>query len=231
MGASTGGPAGGDRESLLPYVVIVLVVALLAGAAGYVLNRLVGPSHREHAGAPADPSATAGVTPTTGTAPPLGTGPGSTTPPGAATSSTGDVAGGQSVGGLTAEQIAIRLQAAGLPLRTTVVYTGATDPDHLLGTTGGYTSRVAFRDPRVGANEVQGAPTGAIERGGAIEVFPDATSAQRRARALLTVTAEHDLVTEHVYRRTGIVLRVSLVLTDAQAQAYRTALAQLSLPG
>ncbi|WP_163549222.1 hypothetical protein [Candidatus Frankia nodulisporulans] len=218
--AGAAGPVADDRESLLPYVMIVLVVALVAGTAGYVLNRLVGPSHRQHSGAPADPGVLPADTPTSVVSAPA-------TGVGTPTSATGGAAAGEAASGLTAEQVALRLRTAGLPLRTTAIYTAATDPDHLLGTTGGYTSRVAFRDPRVGSNEVQGAPAGAIERGGAIEVFSDAAAAERRARTLLTVTAEHDLVTEHVYRRADIVLRVSLALTDTQAKGYETTLARL----
>ncbi|CAO5182065.1 conserved hypothetical protein [Frankia sp. AiPs1] len=228
--ASSRGAAGapsGARGSLLPYLAIILLVALLAGAAGYVLNLLVGPAHRHHAAADPSPS----PTPTAATGAPADPAGGSTSsagPSGGAAAADGSGAAGQGLTAGTAEQVAIQLRAAGLPLRTTKVYTAATDPDHLLGTSGGYTSRVAFRDTRVGSNEVRGAPAGAIERGGAIEVFSDVSSAQRRARGLLTVTTGHDLVAEHVYRRGAIVLRVSLVLTDTQARGYETALTRLA---
>ncbi|KQC36991.1 hypothetical protein UK82_18430 [Frankia sp. ACN1ag] len=212
---------------MLRYVVFVLVVAVLAGAAGYALNRMVGPAHQART-APA-----AGPGPGSGPASPSVASPGAAGTPGLPTGTadpTGPVQGG--AGGLltnlTAEQVAISLAKAGLPLHTTVVYTAATDPDRLLGTAGGYSSRIAFSDSRVGSNEVAGAPAGAIERGGAVEAFHDAAAAQRRATRLLTVTKDNPLVTEYVYVRGGVVLRVSLVLTDGQAKGYETALQRLA---
>jgi len=200
-----------SRDSLLPYVAAIVLVAVLAGAVGYGLNHLVGPARgTRSAPSPAAPTASAQAT-----APAAVPDPGTT------------AAAGGALSGLTAEKVAIKLSEAGLPLRTTVIYTAATDPDQLLGRTGGYTSRVAFSDPRVGANEVAGAPRGAIERGGAVEVFATPAAAGRRATHLLTVTDQNPLVTEHVYVQGTVVLRVSLVLTDGQAQAYETTLRRL----
>ncbi|WP_462188600.1 hypothetical protein [Frankia sp. CcWB2] len=198
-------PPPAPRESLLPYITFVLVVAVLAGIAGYTLNRLVGPAHGARSAHPAVPGAT----------------PSPTAVP------TPSAAGG-GLAGLTAEQVAIRLAGAGLPLHTTVVYTAASDPDRLLGRANGYTSRIAFSDPRVGVNEVSGSPADAIERGGAIEVFADAESAQRRATKLLTVTADNPLVTEYVFVQRTVVLRVSLVLSEDIARGYEAVLLRLA---
>ncbi|TFE25722.1 hypothetical protein E0F15_19335 [Frankia sp. B2] len=198
-------PPPAPRESLLPYITFVLVVAVLAGIAGYTLNRLVGPAHGARSAHPSAPGATPSPT---------------------AVPTPSAVGGG--LAGLTAEQVAIRLAGAGLPLHTTVVYSAATDPDRLLGRTNGYTSRIAFSDPRVGVNEVSGSPAGAIERGGAIEVFADAASAQQRATKLLTVTADNPLVTEYVFVQRTVVLRVSLVLTADIAREYEAALLRLA---
>ncbi|MCK9893733.1 hypothetical protein [Frankia sp. AgB32] len=214
--APRSGPPPRSSDGLLPYIAFVAVVAVLAGAAGYALNHLVGPAHRQR---PAP--ATASATPSAPATPTVTPGPAD---PGAG----GGAAADGGLTALTAQQVAGRLAETGLPLHPTVVYTAATDPDHLLGTVGGYWSRLAFSDSRVGANEVAGAPAGAIERGGAVEVWPDATSAQRRARSLLTVTEQNPLVTEYVYTRGTVVLRVSLVLTEQQAAGYRTGLASIS---
>ncbi|MCM3925847.1 hypothetical protein ND748_29765, partial [Frankia sp. AiPs1] len=219
----TGPPGAAARDGLLPYVAFVLVVAVLAGAAGYALNRMVGPAHRARPAPIASPGPASPPTASAGTA---GTAGLPTDPTGTPSPAQGDTGG--LLTNITAEQVAIRLAAAGLPLHTTVVYTAATDPDRLLGTTGGYASRIAFRDSRVGSNEVAGAPVGAIERGGAVEAFHDAAAAQRRAALLLTVTRDNPLVTEYVYVRGGVVLRVSLVLTDGQAKGYETALQRLT---
>ncbi|MCL9798220.1 hypothetical protein MXD58_028700 [Frankia sp. AgKG'84/4] len=209
------GPPPPSTDSLLPYVAFVVVIAVLAGITGYALNRLVGPAPGNRS-APTTASASPSV-PTTPTVTVVPTDPG-----------TGGGAAGGGLTALTAQQVAGRLAETGLPLRTTVVYTAATDPDHLLGTMGGYWSRLAFSDSRVGANEVAGAPAGAIERGGSVEVWPDATTAQRRAHTLLTVTEQNPLVTEYVYTRGSVVLRVSLVLTRHQAAGYQSALASIS---
>ncbi|EIV95685.1 hypothetical protein [Frankia sp. QA3] len=213
-------PPAATRNGLLPYVAFFLVVAVLAGAAGYALNRMVGPAHRARTATTANPP---------GASPSAAVSSGFPTAPTAAPDTVGPAPGGPGGGltNLTAEQVAIRLAEAGLPLHTTVVYTAATDPDRLLGTAGGYSSRIAFSDPRVGSNEVAGAPAGAIERGGAIEAFRDAAAAQRRATRLLTVTENNPLITEYVYVRGGVVVRVSLVLTEQQAKGYEAALQRL----
>ncbi len=197
------------------------MVAVLAGPVGYALNRLVGPAHRTGPAPTASPSAASPGTAGTAGSP---TDPTAT----AGTSGPGQGDAGGLLTNLTAEQVAIRLAEAGLPLRTTVVYTAASDPDRLLDAAGGYFSRIAFSDPRVGSNEMAGAPAGAIERGGAVETFRDAAAAQRRATRLQTVTETNPLVTEYVYVRGGVVLRVSLVLTEDQAKGYETALQRLT---
>ena len=44
--------------------------------------------------------------------------------------------------------IAARLKAAGQPVRALITYTAVSDPNHLLGRQGEYTSKVAWQDPR-----------------------------------------------------------------------------------
>jgi hypothetical protein len=48
----------------------------------------------------------------------------------------------------SAAEIAARLKAAGLPVSALITYTAVTDPNHLLGRQGEYTSKVAWQDPR-----------------------------------------------------------------------------------
>ena len=79
---------------------------------------------------------------------------------------------------LTAAQVARELKARGLPVTVAVVYTAATDPNHLLGRAGGYTSKVQFSDPRAMAAGGRSTDTSA---GGSVEVCPDHDGAMRRA--------------------------------------------------
>lgn len=132
--------------------------------------------------------------------------------------------------GANAEQIAILLAQAGMPMRTTTVYTAANDPDGLLGQAGGYTSRVAFTDTRASENEIAGAPADAIERGGAIEVFTDAAAARSRLMTLQAGTGADGLVAEQTYAEGGVVLRLSLILTEEMAAGYHAALTGIVSP-
>jgi hypothetical protein len=120
------------------------------------------------------------------------------------------------------------LANAGLPLRTTVIYTAQNDPDSLLGRRGGYTSRIAFTDSRVSASETGGARADAIERGGAIEVFQDSAAASARGTTLGRPNSSGDLPAEYTYVQGTIVLRVSMVLTERMASGYQTALRRVA---
>ena len=58
---------------------------------------------------------------------------------------------------------------------------GGTAHVRLLGRPNGYTSKIAFADSRISKADIEGAEGDAIERGGSIEVFPDAELAKGRA--------------------------------------------------
>ncbi|WP_157475638.1 hypothetical protein [Parafrankia sp. EUN1f] len=219
----TGGFPGSDRarppasppprepgENWLGWVAFLLGIAVLAGGAGYVLNRITtgGPA----GGAVPSAAATAG-TPTASPTDPSQTDPAAGSP-------------GQ-VTGPTAEQVAIMLANSGLPLRTTVVYTAQNDPGALLGRPGGYISRIAFTDTRVSASEIAGAPADAIERGGAIEVFHAPEAAQARGAALSAPSAGGDPAAEYTFVQGRIVLRLSLILTETMAAGYQAALGRI----
>jgi hypothetical protein len=130
--------------------------------------------------------------------------------------------------GLTAEQVALRLAAAGLPLRTTIVYNQANDPDNILGRPGSYTSKIAFGDPRIGGTTVARARADAIERGGSIEVYPDAFGAQARAEYLRAVSSTGSVFAAGTRPRGGIVLRVSRYLPPEAVRSYETTLRSLA---
>ena len=82
--------------------------------------------------------------------------------------------------------IAARLKAAGQPVRALITYTAVSDPNHLLGRQGEYTSKVAWQDPRAlaaGAVSPSDDP-GGIENGGGIEVLPSVADAAQRLAEL-----------------------------------------------
>ncbi|MET7996993.1 hypothetical protein ABZU76_39570 [Amycolatopsis sp. NPDC005232] len=79
-------------------------------------------------------------------------------------------------------------------------YTAANDPNHMLRRPNGYTSKDAFADSRIPADQLQGSEADAIERGGSIEVFADEDGAKTRMDYIqaigkcLPASAEHDFL-------------------------------------
>jgi hypothetical protein len=120
----------------------------------------------------------------------------------------------------TAAQIARHLKAGGMDVTQLIVYTPATDPNHLMGRQGGYTSKVAWVDPSAvasGAGNPRDDP-GGIEYGGGIEVFPDHASAQARYDELKSLTAPFG--DGYDYLHGNAVLRLSQYLVPSIAQEY-----------
>lgn len=92
-----------------------------------------------------------------------------------------------SVGSENAQEVFNRI-AAQVPTTSLVkVYTEDDDPNKLLGRPNGYTSKIAFADSRISKTDSEGTQKVAIERGGSIEVFPDADLAKGRADYIQTV--------------------------------------------
>ncbi len=123
-------------------------------------------------------------------------------------------------GPATAAQIAHRLKADGMDVTQLIVYTPATDPNHLMGRQGGYTSKVSWVDPSAvasGAGNPRDDP-GGIEYGGGIEVFPDHASAQARYDELKPLTAPFG--DGYDYLHGNAVLRLSQYLVPSIAQEY-----------
>ena len=120
----------------------------------------------------------------------------------------------------SAAALAARLRAAGLPVRHLIVYTAVTDPNHLLGRQGGYTSKVAWVDPRA-ARQDAGDTRGSIGLGGGIEAFPTAEGARTRYEYLRGFQAPFG--DGYDYLAGTAVLRLSQYLTPAQAHAYKAA--------
>ncbi|MFE7854072.1 hypothetical protein [Streptomyces sp. NPDC057403] len=105
--------------------------------------------------------------------------------------------------------------------------TAANDPNHLLGRPNQYTSKVTFTDTRIKASDVSSTEKGALERGGAIEVFADASDAKARADYIQSVTKAMSALAEYDYVHGTVLVRVSHYLTPDQAAEYKAAVATL----
>jgi len=116
--------------------------------------------------------------------------------------------------------LAADLKAAGLDITHLIVYTAATDPNHLLGRQDGYTSKVAWRDPRAAKSDA-GDTRGSIGLGGGIEVYPSAAGAQARRAYLAGFSPPFG--DGYDYVSGTAVLRLSQYLTPARAYAYQRA--------
>lgn len=82
---------------------------------------------------------------------------------------------------MDAQAVIEQLAASGAPVKLTDVYTAETDANHLLGRPGQYTSKAAFTDTRISAEDTSELEKGDVGLGGGIEVFD--TNAQAVARA------------------------------------------------
>lgn len=122
---------------------------------------------------------------------------------------------------VTAAPVYKEFAKAGLPVSGLIVYTAATDPNHLLGRPNGYTSKCAWVDSRVPTSDTSGDPAGDVDFGGSVEVFPTAAGAKARAKEILTdEKAEPILGSEYDYLAGGVLVRISQYLTPTQAASY-----------
>ena len=130
---------------------------------------------------------------------------------------------------LTAADVTTALVGAISTVKSTVVYTEATDSNKLLGRPNGYTSKTAFADSRVSAADVEYSKTDDIERGGSVEVYPTAAGAEARSKYLQAIFAAAPMFgIEYHYLNGGILVRVTGNLTPAQADAYKGVVAGLT---
>lgn len=97
--------------------------------------------------------------------------------------------------------------------RSGVVYTAETDPNHLLGRPGAYTSKAEFSDVRAAVTDTPGS----------VEVFPSAALAESRRDYIRTVAQGLPMVTEYDFVVGSVLVRVPGTLTPQQAVEYQTA--------
>jgi hypothetical protein len=127
----------------------------------------------------------------------------------------------------TAEEVFEDLSDSIDGLSLTLVYDEDSDPNKLLGRPNGYSSKVAFADDRVKLDEfaAESLANDAIERGGSVEVFPDASGAQARADYIQGVLkSAGGLGSEYDYVKGPVLVRVTGDLVPSKARDYEAAL-------
>jgi hypothetical protein len=101
--------------------------------------------------------------------------------------------------------------------------TADNDGNHLLGRPNQYTSKITFTDSRIKTTDTQGLKPGDVGYGGSIETFTNHDDATTRAKYIQTVTKGVPALGEYDYVHGTSVIRVSQLLTPAQAKEYDTA--------
>lgn len=127
----------------------------------------------------------------------------------------------------SAEQVTTVLVGKIPTVKLVKSYTAADDPNHQLGRPNGYTSKTAFSDSRIPADQVEGFDDDATDRGGSVEVFPDEAGATARKTYIQTLGKSLPLAVEYDYVHGGVLVRVAHELTPDQAKDYETATANL----
>ncbi|MFE6844995.1 hypothetical protein [Streptomyces sp. NPDC057686] len=110
-------------------------------------------------------------------------------------------------------------------LGTTI--TAENDPNHMLGRPNGYTSKITFTDTRIPTEQTEGRKADDLELGGSIEVFPTAAEAKARADYIQAAGKTMPALAEYDYLHGATLVRVSRLLTPAQAADYEKAATKL----
>ncbi len=124
-----------------------------------------------------------------------------------------------------ARQVVLKLRAAGLPVGKIRVYDASNDGTRLLGRPGQYTGKVNFRDTRI----EDGGAGFAVSSGGSIEIFATRADAKRRSDFVSAIfeSASPSIPSEYDYLVGNAFLRLSHVLTPAQARKYEAVVRRL----
>ncbi|MET7400776.1 hypothetical protein ABZS66_45580 [Dactylosporangium sp. NPDC005572] len=125
---------------------------------------------------------------------------------------------------LDAKAVVDALVAAKLPVTKVVVQNEDTDPNDLFGRPNGYLSRASFDVPG-GDPE---ADSGAIGRGGVVEVFADAAGAEARKKYIQdSLKSNPVLGTEYDYTNGPVLVRLVGKVKPSVARTFEPAVAAL----
>jgi hypothetical protein len=119
-----------------------------------------------------------------------------------------------------AKEIADSFLEAGLPIDEVISYNSATDPNHLLGRPGYYTSKTDFRDLRHyddNINDWEG-------DNHTIEVFSTTAAALARKQYVDRVTKGIPFLAQYQILRGRILIRIDRVMLPDEVQEYSEAL-------
>lgn len=125
-----------------------------------------------------------------------------------------------------AKAVLAQLAVAGLPMTGGVVQDENTDPNNLLGRPNGYLSRASFDVP---GGDPDGDKFG-IDRGGVIEVWPDAAGAQTRSAFIQKTLKDTPILgTEYHYLNGPVLVRISGKVKPSVAAKFEAAVAALKV--
>ncbi len=130
--------------------------------------------------------------------------------------------------GVSDQSLLDAFQSAGLPMDDIVIYTAATDPNHLLGRPDQYTAKASWHDTRLPSPANPAAPE--VSDGGGIEIFADHAAAQARADYIQNIGKNIPFLAEYDYVHGQVVLRLSKSLTPDQAAAYDQVFEAIPVP-
>ncbi len=129
----------------------------------------------------------------------------------------------------TAAEAAALLASVISTIKVTAVYTAATDPNHLQGRPGGYTSKSAFTDTAIDQTQIVGDDPGDVDFGGGFEVYPSSSGAMTRGEYIESAqTSTGILGHEYDYTAGPVLIRLSSYYTPTQAAAVAAAYAKVT---
>lgn len=114
----------------------------------------------------------------------------------------------------TAEEIVNALKKDSKNIDKIIVYTADTDPNKIMGKTGGYTEKAAFSDKRYKQDKKD-------PIGGSIEVFGTQEDAEARYDYIKSITQKMQFLQEYMFRDGRYLLRISGDLKASQAEEYQ----------
>lgn len=120
---------------------------------------------------------------------------------------------------LTAETVVQALKVAKVPVVKEVVYTDATDQNHLLGRPHQYTSKISFEDNRI----MQ--PKQSLNN--TIEAFTSAEDLENRRAYVESIGKKVPLFAQYMFVHKNVLLRLGFDLTPNQAKEYERVLNSL----
>lgn len=125
----------------------------------------------------------------------------------------------------TAEDIIKAFSDAGIPVTDVAVYNEKTDPNEKLGKPNQYTSKANFNDERIKKETEDN--TEKTPDGGTVEVFGNKKDADTRREYLENIYESMPFMSEHIFQKDAILVRVNMSLTAEQAQEYENVLKAL----